>query len=211
MADIIRWGSERFYVKSSRIRGVKDLKITGSSETEKKSSGKNAVTKRKNAAPFSITMTAVFDARLNVDVKSAATKLLKKAQDGKTGYFYTGGKKLFKCAFMLTKAEAQNIQFTPAGGWLCCEVSMTLNQSSKGGISGSSGNKKKKKQKTNNNPSKPFMGLLILNDDTDQTPATQNTLSAQEQSANILAEANAPGKVPAGPPARTPIQMTAHD
>ena len=141
MADLITWsgnGGISFFIKSSEIRGVKDFSISASMETDdKKESGEKFI-KKKNAGSYQITLTAVLNAALGVNVQTVALKMTEAARKGDTGYFYTANAKLFPSNFMATDAKVNNIQMTGSGKWSYCEVTLTLKQCSKfaGGSSG---------------------------------------------------------------------------
>ena len=141
MADLITWsgnGGISFFIKSSEIRGVKDFSISASAETDDKTQNGEKFIKKKNSGSYQITMTAVLNAALGVDVQAVALKMTEAARKGDTGYFYTATSKLFPSNFMATDAKVNNIQMTSSGKWSYCEVALTLKQCSKfaGGSSG---------------------------------------------------------------------------
>ena len=130
--DIVKWSDGiSFYVKPNSVKGVKDIKIKASVDTEDKENGGEKYTVKKNTGALEISMTAILNAMLGVDVESSAKAILKAARKGSTGYFYIAGKKLFTAKFMMTDAEAQNVMLTGDGRWTSCEVNMTLKQCSK--------------------------------------------------------------------------------
>lgn len=143
MADLITWsgnGSISFFSKSNEIRGVKDFSIKTSVETEDKTQSSEKFAGKKNSGSYQITMTAVLNAALGVDVQALATMMTEAARRGDTGYFYTAGAKLFPSNFMATDATVSKIQMSGTGKWSYCEVAMTLKQCSKyDGISSSTG------------------------------------------------------------------------
>lgn len=144
MADLITWsgnGGISFFIKSNEIRGVKDFSISASAETEDKTQSSEKFIKKKNSGSYQISITAVLNAALGVDVQTLALKMTEAARKGDTGYFYTATSKLFPSKFMATDAKVNNIQMTGSGKWSYCEVALTLKQCSKfdGGTSGSSG------------------------------------------------------------------------
>lgn len=148
MADLITWsgnGGISFFIKSSEIRGVKDFSISASAETEDKTQSSEKFIKKKNSGSYQISITAVLNAALGVDVQTLALKMTEAARKGDTGYFYTATSKLFPSKFMATDAKVNNIQMTGSGKWSYCEVALTLKQCSKfdGGTSGSSGGSSK--------------------------------------------------------------------
>lgn len=147
MADLITWsgnGGISFFIKSSEIRGVKDFSISASAETEDKTQSSEKFTKKKNSGSYQITMTAVLNAALGVDVQALALKMTEAARKGDAGYFYTANSKLFPSNFMATDAKVNNIQMTGSGKWSYCEVTLTLKQCSKfDGSTGGSSSKKK--------------------------------------------------------------------
>lgn len=133
-ADIVKWsgnGGISFFVKPTSIKGVKDISIKASADTEDKENGGEKYTVKKNAGGLEITMTAILNAALGVNVESAAKSILNAARKADNGYFYIAGKKLFTAKFMMTDAEAQNVILTGDGTWVSCEVNMTLKQCSK--------------------------------------------------------------------------------
>ena len=142
MAELVKWsggGGLSFFIKNNEIRGVKDLNISASTETEDTTNGGEKYIKKKNSGSYQISMTAVLNAALGVDVQSLAVAMAECARTGATGYFYTAGAKLFPSNFMCVDAKIGNIQMTPAGKWSYCEVTWTLKQCSKyDGTTGSS-------------------------------------------------------------------------
>lgn len=151
MADLITWsggGGISFFARSNEIRGVKDITISASAETEDKTKGGEKFIKKKNKGSYQLTLNAVLNAALGVDVKSVAMLITEAARCGENGYFYTAGTKLFPCKFMCTDAKVNAISMTGSGTWKSCEVSMTLKQCDKyGGGSGSGKKSKKSKSK----------------------------------------------------------------
>ena len=142
MAELVKWsggGGLSFFIKNNGIRGVKDLNISASAETEDTTNGGEKYIKKKNSGSYQISMTAVLNAALGVDVQSLAVAMAECARTGDTGYFYTAGAKLFPSNFMCVDAKIGNIQMTPTGKWSYCEVNWTLKQCSKyNGTTGSS-------------------------------------------------------------------------
>lgn len=140
MADLITWAGISFYVKSNEIRGVKDISIKASAETEDKTQSSEKFTKKKNAGSYQISLTVVLNAALGVNVQQVATSITEAARVGTTGYFYTASGKLFPSNFMAVDATISNIRMNGAGVWTYCEVQWTLKQCSKydGTTSGSS-------------------------------------------------------------------------
>lgn len=132
--DIVKWsggGGINFFVKPKKVMGVKDINIKASVDTEDKENGGEKYTVKKNKGGLEITMTAVLNAMLGVNVEGSAKAILQAARKGDTGYFYIAGKKLFTAKFMMTDANAKNVELTGDGRWVCCEVEMTLKQCSK--------------------------------------------------------------------------------
>ena len=103
------WGSFKFYVKSSKIIGVKDLNITVSQETETKSTNsKENYVSIKNKNPAEITLTAIFSRLLGVkDVRSTSWKLMNIIRKGRKGYFYCGNDKLIPPMLVGTNAKTR--------------------------------------------------------------------------------------------------------
>ena len=154
MADLIKWsggGGIAFFAKGSEIRGVKDIAISASAETEERIQNSEKFIKKKNKGSYQITLTAILNALLGPDVQGVAKAMTEAARTADTGYFYVGGAKLFPSSFMATDAKIGSIQLSGNGVWKYCEVSWTLKQCSKysGGSgsssSGSSGKKSVKK------------------------------------------------------------------
>lgn len=131
MSEIVRWGDISFFVSPTSMRGIKDIAIEAGCETEESTVDNEKFVKRKNGNPYSISMTALLDARLGEDVQSVATQMTEAARLSRTGYFYTGGAKLFPSQFMMVTAKISNIELMPGGKWMRCEVSLTLKQASK--------------------------------------------------------------------------------
>lgn len=146
MAALVKWsgyGGIQFYIKNTEFRGVKDFNISTSTETEDTTSGGEKFIKKKNSGSYQITMTAVLNAALGVDVQKLALQMAEAARRGEKGYFYTYGAKLFTSNFMATDAKINDIHMTPKGVWSECEVQWTLKQCSK--YDGSTGSSKTKK------------------------------------------------------------------
>lgn len=145
-ADIVKWsggGGISFYVKPKKIKGVKDINIKASADTEEKANGGEKYTSRKNKGGLEISMTAILNSTLGIDVEAAAKAMLEAARKGDTGYFYVAGKKLFTPKFMMTDANAKDVLLTGTGKWASCTVDITLKQSSKyNGSTAASSNKK---------------------------------------------------------------------
>lgn len=141
-ADLVNWSGQKdvsFYLKSKEIRGVKDINISASLDTEDQEADGEKYTKKKNAGSYQITLTAVLNAALGVDVKTVAIAMTEAARQGKSGYFYMSTKKLFPSSFMATDAKITNLRLTRSGKWSYAEVEFTLKQASKyGGGTGSS-------------------------------------------------------------------------
>lgn len=131
MTELVRWGDIAFYVSPTSMRGIKDIAIEAGCETEESTVDGEKFVTRKNGNPYVISMTAVLDKRLGEDVQSVATQMTEAARKSQTGYFYTGGAKLFPSQFMLVTAKISDIELMPGGKWLRCEVAMTLKQASK--------------------------------------------------------------------------------
>lgn len=131
MSELVRWGDIAFHVSPTSMRGIKDIAIEAGCETEDSTVDGEKFVKRKNGNPYAISMTALLDARLGEDVQSVATQMTEAARLSRTGYFYTGGAKLFPSQFMMVTAKINNIELMPGGKWLRCEVALTLKQASK--------------------------------------------------------------------------------
>lgn len=141
------WNGYTFEVSSRLIRGFNGLSIKGSCETKDKKSGKQKYVKRKAAQPAEISLTVQLNALTGVtDVRSEGMKLVKSARDGTSAYFYIGDSKLVPCKVMLVSATVDNVQMV-GSKWVCCDVKLTLKQSTKDGGGGTSGGKHKKSKK----------------------------------------------------------------
>lgn len=130
-ADIVSWNGITFFVKPTVVKGVKDISIKSSPDTEDTEGDGEQYTTRKNMGGFEITMTAVLNSMLGVNVEDSAKAILEAARRGDDGYFYIAGKKLFTPKFMMTDANASDIILTSDGRWASCEVQMTLKQCTK--------------------------------------------------------------------------------
>ena len=142
------WNGYTFEVSSRLIRGFNGLSIKGSCETKDKKSGKQKYVKRKAAQPAEISLTVQLNALTGVtDVRSEGMKLVKSARDGTSAYFYIGDSKLVPCKVMLVSATVDNVQMV-GSKWVCCDVKLTLKQSTKDGGGGAGGKRKKSKKKS---------------------------------------------------------------
>lgn len=204
MSEIVKWsgaGGISFFAKPTEIRGVKDLNITAAVETEDSTKDGEKFVKKKNKGSYTIQLTAVLDAALNVDVQKVETQIMEAARCGDTGYLYTGGSKLFPCTLMATEAKTQSIRLSPTGKMNYCEIAWTLKQCSKyGGSSsssssgsGSGGGKKQipknvvdKVKQTATTVMTTVAGAIV----SWVTGATNTTNAAKTQSAKVLADAN---------------------
>ena len=142
------WNGYTFEVSSRLIRGFNGLSIKGSCETKDKKSGKQKYVKRKAAQPAEISLTVQLNALTGVtNVRSEGMKLVQAARDGISAYFYIGDSKLVPCKVMLVSATVDNVQMV-GSKWVCCDVKLTLKQSTKDGGGGTSGGKHKKSKKS---------------------------------------------------------------
>lgn len=144
MAEIASWNGHSFVVSPTVIRGFTGLTITGSSETEDKTSDGDKYVSRKNGNPSQVSLVAELNALVGCDVRNEAMKFIDDAYAGKMGYFYMGGKKLIACQLMLTEASISETIIAPNGTWISCKVQLTMKQCSKydgssAGTSSSSG------------------------------------------------------------------------
>lgn len=148
--DIVTWsgaGGISFFVKPNVIQGIKEMTVKASVNGEEKENGGDKYTTKKTNGAIEITLKAILNGYLGVDVRTLALTIIDSARTGDTGYFYSYGKKLFTSQFMMAEAEAGDIQMNSKGDWSSCTVTMKLKQSSKGDGStaaASSGNNKKK-------------------------------------------------------------------
>lgn len=129
---LIQWHDVQFYANASQVRGLTDLTISSSIETEDKENGGTKYVSKKNSKGYEISMKALFDARLGIkDVKKEAMALAKYGATGRTGYMYAKGEKLVTPILMMTSAKVSNIRMTPNGVWISAEVQITLKTCSK--------------------------------------------------------------------------------
>lgn len=142
MSELIQWGGHggiAFFVSPTEIRAFKDLTISVSAETEDKTSGGEKYVSKKNSGAYTITLTAVLNAALGVDVQAVALAISESARLGEQGYFYCAGEKLFPSCFMSTDATISNVRVTQNGTWSYAEVSWTLKQCGKYNDDGTDG------------------------------------------------------------------------
>ena len=129
---LIQWHDVQFYANASQVRGLTDLSISSSIETEDKENGGTKYVTKKNSKGFEVSMKALFDARMGIkDVKKEAMALANYGATGQTGYMYAGGEKLITSILMMTSAKINNIRMTPQGVWISAEVQITLKTCSK--------------------------------------------------------------------------------
>ncbi len=129
---LIQWHDVQFYANASQVRGLTDLTISSSIETEDKENGGTKYVSKKNSKGYEISMKALFDARLGIkDVKKEAMALAKYGATGQTGYMYAKGEKLVTPILMMTSAKVSNIRMTPKGVWISAEIQITLKTCSK--------------------------------------------------------------------------------
>lgn len=134
VVDLVNWSGRKdisFILKSTEMRGVKDINISASLDTEDNEGDGEKYTKKKNSGAYEITLTAVLNAALGVNVQHIALEMTEAARCGNSGYFYIATKKLFPSKFMATDAKISNLQITSKGVWSYCEVAFTLKQASK--------------------------------------------------------------------------------
>lgn len=134
--DIVTWsgnGGISFFVKPTKVQGVTEMNIEASANTEEKEENGEKFAKKKTNGAIQITIKAVLNAFLGADVQAVATKAIEAARKGDCGYFYSYGKKLYTCQFMMIEAKAQNILMSGTGKWVSCELNMTLKQATKAG------------------------------------------------------------------------------
>lgn len=146
MAEIGRWGGQKFEVKSGYVQGFTGLSVKGSSETEDKESGGEKYVSRKNGKPTEIGLTVHLNALTgSKNVRDTAMWFVNNARAGKKDYFYIKNGKLVPCQLMLTEASVKEVKMTNAADWICCDVQLTLKQCTKwdgttgGGSSGGGG------------------------------------------------------------------------
>ena len=150
MAQIGKWNGHKFVVSKKQILSFEGLTIKGASETEDKEKDKQQYVKRKNGKPTEVSLTISLNHTLGCDVRAEAMAFVEEASQGKTDYFYVGGKKLVTCKLMLVDATVKEIGINRGTTWISADVQLTMKQCAKGGDSGgsSSGGKKKSKKKS---------------------------------------------------------------
>lgn len=131
MPDILTWNNFSFYARANAIRGINDISIRASTETENGTADGENFVSRTAANPYEISFTALLNQLLGENVKYTATGLTEAARKSEKGYIYMAGAKLFTCQFMATNAEIDNLEIAPNGTWLSCTVKMTMKQCSK--------------------------------------------------------------------------------
>ena len=130
-----RWGGHVFIVSSKLIRGFSDMSIEGSSETEEKEKKEQKHVTRKRGNPIDVSLTVSLSAFTGCNVRKEAMEFVSEARNGKTDYFYVGGKKLVSCKLMLTNASVQEIEISPGGTWTNAKVALSFKQYDTGGTS----------------------------------------------------------------------------
>lgn len=129
---ILQWNNVKFFANANKVVGLRDLAISATCETEDKEDSGNKYVKLKNKKGFEVTMTAYLDKRLGIkDVRGDAVALAGYAAAGTTGYIYCKGDKLVSTNMMATSAKIKNIQMTPGGSWISCEIDVTFKACSK--------------------------------------------------------------------------------
>ncbi len=128
--EIGRWREHTFEVSGSLVRSFTDLVVSGTSSTEEKTNGRTGYSAYKNGTAAGVTMTVQLNAYLGCDVRGEAIRFVQEAQEGASGYLYIKGQKLLDCLMMLTSASAQEIEISPAGEWVKCEVKLAFKQTS---------------------------------------------------------------------------------
>lgn len=139
MAEFANWNGHSFIVDAHTIRSFTGLTITGSQETEDKTSDKQKYIAAKHSNPIEMTMTVELNAHLGCDVQAEAFAFVEDARSGKSGYFYMGGKKLVNCPLMLISAQISETVIIANAKWTRCKVALTLKQCDKYAGSGASG------------------------------------------------------------------------
>lgn len=130
MAEIGRWNGHIFEASSSVVRGISDLTVKGSSETEEKTTDGQKYTSMKNSNPIEVSLTVKLSAYLGCDVRDESDAFLADVNSGAKDYLYIGGSKLVTCQLMLTSANVDEVAISPSGQWLYCAVALTLKQCS---------------------------------------------------------------------------------
>ncbi len=136
MAVIAQFGELKFEISSSTALLFHNLKMSAECETEEQTDNSQQYISFKNGKAVQISLSAILNASLGIDVKQQATDFLNTAQRGGQGYFYAGGAKVFPFKLMMTKADTEEITIDPSGRWVSTKINVTLKQSSKEWIPG---------------------------------------------------------------------------
>lgn len=152
MPEIGKWNGHTFVVSPTLIRSFGDLTFKGSSQTEEKTSSSQKYVARKNSGPMEVSLTVQLSALVGCDPRTEAMAFVKEAADGAQGYFYIAGKKLMPCQLMLTEATVTDIEMTPQGAWVSCNVKLGMKQAGKwDGVTENATAKGSKKQSVKQN------------------------------------------------------------
>lgn len=136
MAVLAQFDTLKFEITSRSATLIQGIKMSAGCDTEDESDEKKGYVTRSNGQPLEISFTAVLNAALGVDVKSAVTSILSAAKNGTQSYLYIAGEKIFQFKLMIVKAETEEIVLSPSGAWVRTNVNITLKQSSKDSGSG---------------------------------------------------------------------------
>lgn len=128
MAVTGQFGDVSFGFTDSRAVLFADLKYSADCETEDQTQNGQKFAAYKEGKAAQITMTILLKSMLGVDVRETVQKLMHWAQRGQAEYLYIGGEKAFPFKVMLTKADADEITFSPGMKWLSAKVSVTFRQ-----------------------------------------------------------------------------------
>lgn len=131
MALKVSWNGIVFQSTETERSLVGKVKLSVERETEDKEDGGQKYVESKNGKPVEIEMTAILHACFGVNVHDWIMNLLHAAQRKGADYLYIGGSKLFPFKVMLTKADTEEIKFSPSGAWVSTNVGLTFKQASK--------------------------------------------------------------------------------
>jgi len=126
-----KWNGHKFLVSPERVHSFNALTISGGSNFDTKTGGKQDFVSRTSGRVVEISLTVELYAVTGCKVRSEAIALVKQARAGKKGYFYLGTKKLMACKLMLTDASVNETVIGPKGAMTEAKVSLTFQQCSK--------------------------------------------------------------------------------
>lgn len=132
MALKLSWQNIVFETNEKGAALFGKMKLSAEQETEDKDDMEDdpqGYVERKKGKPAEIELTAILHASLGIDVRDYVNRLLHSAQRDKRDFLYIGNGKLFPFKVLLTKAETEEIKFSPSGVWVSANVKLTFKQS----------------------------------------------------------------------------------